>query len=229
MALSLNNAYGLRYNSLRLSEDLRVHSIRETVAKIKSNAATLISIVALVIGGSGAVLAFAPAASANGRPSTNPTACAGGQIVVNVTYTLTNDLDSAVGGSNWANDTLNRHLQVFDMGSGQFCGVLSDNGSFVTLGTVDPATGTAGSLAAGIRGVINGGYNTGNYSSSFTNANYNTQGNLGTFDANGPHPSIFSYTPEWPYSQPFWGWEYKTAQNGTWINAQAGNTGNISN
>ena len=175
----------------------------------------------------GLTVAVPMTAFAFGGPQTNPSACPDGKQVVNVTYTLTNDLDSAVGGQNWANDTLNRHLQIFQTGDGQYCAVLSDNGSFVTLGTVDPATGLQ-PLAAGINGVINGGYNTGNYASSFT-GDYATKGNLGTFDANSAHPSILSYTPAWPFSQPYWGWQYHTAKNGDWVNAAAGNSGDITN
>jgi hypothetical protein len=136
---------------------------------------------------SGAVLSLglSGAALALGGPETNPTACPSGKLVVNVTYTLNNDLDSAVGGSNWANDTLNRHLQIWQTGSDQYCAALSDNGSFTTLGTVDPGTGSQ-ALNAGIKGVINGGYNTGNYSSNLTTSNYPTKGNLGNFDANDP-------------------------------------------
>jgi hypothetical protein len=177
----------------------------------------------------GLVAAVPAAAFAYGGPETNPTACPGGKMVVNVTYEVTNDLDSAVGGQNWANDTLNRHLQVWQVGSDQYCAQLSDNGSFVTLGSVDPATGTPGALDAGISGVINGGYTTGVYSSSFSSSDYATKGHLGTFDANAAHPSILSYTPQWPYSQPYWGWSYHTAKNGDWVNASAGNSGDITN
>lgn len=176
----------------------------------------------------GLTVALQMPAFALGGTETNPTACPGGKQVVNVTYTLTNDFDSAVGGSNWANDTLNRHLQIWQMGDGQYCAALSDNGSFVTLGTVDPGTGTL-ALDAGITGVINGGYNTGAYTSTFVTGDYATKGNLGAYDANGSHPSILSYTPGWPFSQPYWGWEYRTAQNGTWINVSTGNSGDITN
>jgi len=159
------------------------------------------------------------AAFAYGGPQTNPTTCPDGKQVVNVTYTLTNDADSSYGGYTWATDTLNRHLQIFQTGNNQYCAQLSDNGSFVTTGNGDPDAVPGATLSAGVKGDIHGGYNTGNYASNLTSANYATNGNLGTFDANGSHPSISSYTPGWAGSQPFWAWYYHTPQNGNWTDA----------
>ena len=82
----------------------------------------------------------------------------GGKLVANVNYTLVNDYDSGVAGNAWANDTINRHLQVWQVGAGTFCAVVNDTGSFVTFAGASP--GNTGTVAAGITGRINGGYTT---------------------------------------------------------------------
>jgi hypothetical protein len=75
-----------------------------------------------------------------------------------------------------------------------------------------------------------GGYSTDNFSGTLSaNPDYKTNGNLGAFDASSPHPSIYSYLPGWNGNLASWGWEYKTSQNGTWVNASAGNSGDIIN
>ena len=50
-------------------------------------------------------------------------------------------------------------------------------------------------LSAGIKGVINGGYVTNNFTATFdpTGSAYATHGHLGSFDANLAHPSFLSY------------------------------------
>ncbi len=44
----------------------------------------------------------------------------------------------------------------------------------------------------------------------------------------GAHPSFLNYfsgSPAWDYAD--WGWAYHTAQNGNWLNADSGNTDDI--
>jgi hypothetical protein len=199
------------------------YSARTGVTKIKSRFANTKRTLALGIAGAGLTVALPIAAFALGGPQANSTVCSGKQVV-NVTYTLYNDLDSGLAGNNWANDTLNRHLQIWQNGT-TFCAAVSDNGNFVTIN--GPSPGNTGQVPNGLTGVINGGYTTGDYPSSFTSQNYSTKGNLGSFDANETHPSILSYTPDWAFSQPSWGWQYHTAKNGDWTNASAGTHGDI--
>src|SRR4029077_16396559 len=78
-------------------------------------------------------------------PSSNPVQCTHGALVVNVNYTLINDFDSGVAGNAWANDTINRHLQIRQDGNSSsttFCAMIDDTGSFVTFAGISPA-GTA--------------------------------------------------------------------------------------
>lgn len=175
-------------------------------------------------------------------PAANPVQCAQGKLVVNVNYTLKNDYDSGVAGNAWANDTINRHLQIRQVGRAlpdsttQYCATVNDNGSFVTFAGVSPA-GTS-TVSAGINGRINGGYTTILFTGTLNpSPAYATHGNLGTFDLQcidayncpGAHPSFLSYfsgSPSWDYAD--WSWAYHTAQNGNWLNADSGNTGDIS-
>ena len=173
-------------------------------------------------------------ASASNGGTYTPPQC-GGTMIANVTYTLTNDYDSGVAGNAWANDTVNRHLQVFDRGDGTFCAAINDTGSFVTFAGLSPQN--TGHVSAGISGRINGGYITNNFTGALDpSPAYATHGNLGSFDlqcdaffnCNGPHPSFLSYfssTGSW--TQPAWGWTYHTAKNGDWVNASTGNSGDI--
>jgi hypothetical protein len=80
---------------------------------------------------------------------------------INVNCTLKNDYDSGVAGNAWANDTINRHLQIRKVGNArpnattQYCAMVDDTGVFVTFaGVTRPARGMsplvspAGSWAA---------------------------------------------------------------------------------
>jgi hypothetical protein len=171
-------------------------------------------------------------------PSSNPVQCTHGALVVNVNYTLINDFDSGVAGNAWANDTINRHLQIRQDGNSSsttFCAMIDDTGSFVTFAGISPA-GTA-TVSAGIAGRIMGGYTTTLFTGALSSSPaYKTHGNLGTFDlqctdANtcpGAHPSYLSYfTSTSGNSLANWSWSYHTAQNGNWLNADTGNSGDI--
>jgi hypothetical protein len=176
------------------------------------------------------VVATAATASSN-----TPVACGNGKLIVNVTYQLINDYDSAVGGNAWANDTVTRHLQVFDLGGGSYCATVNDTGSFLTFAGASP--GGTGVVAAGIKGVINGGYVTTTFTGTLnTTQPYAMKGNLGTFDLQctdayncpGAHPGYYSYFSATSGDDlTTWGWTYRTAKNGDWTNASTGNAGDI--
>jgi hypothetical protein len=172
----------------------------------------------------------------NAPPSSKPAHCDKGKQIVNVNYTLKNDFDSGVAGNAWANDTINRHLVVMSLGGGTYCAVVDDNGSFVTFAGASP--NNTGTVSAGIKGRINGGYVTTVFTGTLNSSpTYKTHGNLGTFDlqctdANtcpGAHPSFLSYfsSQNWDQTYASWGWKYHTAKNGNWTNADSGNSGDI--
>jgi hypothetical protein len=170
-----------------------------------------------------------------------PTAMGGGaKVVANVTYTLKNDYDydSGVAGNAWANDTINRHLQVFNLGNGTYCAVVNDTGSFLTFAGLSPGQLVRCSMvSAGITGQIKGGYTTTTFTGTLDLAPiYALTGNLGTFDkactdaytCTGVYPSYLSYISTISGdSLANWGWSYHTAKNGDWVNAASGNSGDI--
>lgn len=188
-----------------------------------------------------AAVTASTALAVHSPPAANPVQCTKGTLVVNVNYTLKNDYDSGVAGNAWANDTINRHLQIRQQGnsqpslSTQYCAMVDDSGSFVTF--AGPSPQNTGTVSAGINGRIMGGYDTTLFTGLLNpSPAYSTHGNLGTFDlactdaynCPGAHPSFLSYfsgSPAWDYAD--WGWTYHTAKNGTWTNADSGNSGDI--
>ena len=181
-----------------------------------------------------ALATFAIASTASAE-SNNPQDCGKGKLVVNVMYNLYNNYDSGVAGNAWANDTINRHLQVWQVDAGVYCVAVNDNGSFVTFAGLSP--NNTGTVSAGIEGVINGGYYTNAFSGTLDpSPAYATRGYLGSFDlecsnaytCTGTWPSFLDYFNGSPsYDLADWGWTYHTAQNGDWVNAASGNLGDI--
>lgn len=209
------------------------YHVRQSYIRTRSKIKASLSGVILLLAGASIAAAAPFAAFAYGGSQTNPTAC-GGKVVVNVNYTLLNDTDSAVGGGTWANDTISRHLQISQVSDGMYCATVSDNGSFVTYDNTSPQ-GT-GTVTAGLTGVLSGGYRTDTFAGSLVSSPaYKTKGQLGSFDlacdrdqnCPGAHPTVSSFVTGWAGAQPWWGWEYKTSQNGVWVNASTGNSGDI--
>ncbi len=140
-----------------------------------------------------------------------------------------------MAGNGWANDSIDRHLQVWQAGDGGYCAVVNDTGSFVTFTGAGPSGN--GTVSAGIKGVIHGGYVTTVFAGTLSpTPGYATHGNLGTFDLEcvsayecpGAHPSFLSYFESEPsYDLAAWEWKYHTARNGDWVNAAGGNSGDI--
>ncbi|MGI0135360.1 MAG: hypothetical protein ACREBW_10440 [Candidatus Micrarchaeaceae archaeon] len=209
---------------------MKYYNVHTGVRKTATRLAIALSALGLTIASGGLALAISGTASA-AAPSTPtsymPGDC-GGKQVVNVTYKLYNDTDSGFFG-NWATDSLNRNLKVFDTGNGTYCATVNDTGSFVTTGPNSPQHGSP--LSAGINGVINGGYVTNDFAATLSaTPDYSTHGNLGSFDATLAHPSFLSYfdnSGSINWKQPTWGWTYHTAQNGNWVNASSGDNGDI--
>lgn len=210
------------------------YQVRQSYIRTRNKIKASLSGATLLLLGAGLAATAPVVVFAYGGDQTNPNAC-GGKVVVNVNYTLLNDTDSAVGGGTWANDTINRHLQISQVSDGTYCATVSDNGSFVTFDNASPAG--KGTVTAGTTGVISGGYRTNVFSGSLVTdpSPYKTHGQLGSFDLHcdrdqncpGAHPTVSSFVTGWGGAQPWWGWEYKTAQNGTWANASTGNSGDI--
>jgi hypothetical protein len=138
---------------------------------------------------------------------------------VHFTYTSP---DSGLGGNNWANDIINRQLQIWKVAGG-YCASVTDQGSFVTADGASP--GNTGHVRAGITGKMKGGYTT-TVLTGTLNSSMPTRGDLGSFtDTN--RPSFVTYGLSGDLA--VWGWSYQTASNGAWVNASTppGNSGDI--
>jgi hypothetical protein len=96
----------------------------------------IITLAALVIAAFGITAAVALAAP--NPVSTGKQACqASGQAVVNVHFTYTSP-DSGLGQNDWATDTINRQLQIWQTSSTTYCASVTDQGSFVTFQGTSP-------------------------------------------------------------------------------------------
>lgn len=190
---------------------------------IVATAAVLVA--ALSIAGffvfSGHAAAAAQPPQLNYGPQLNAAQCGSGTSVVDVTYKVVNDLDSSVTGANWATDSFNKHVQVWQTGANTFCAIVRYEGSFVTLGSNSPQN-TQAQIPAGITGTSEGGYRatfTGALIPSPTDPAF---GNMGTVDASSS--TAFDWTQAYftnfdNFDQVWWGWIYRTPKNGTWVNA----------
>ena len=173
----------------------------------------------------------------------NADQCPQGELVINVTHKVVNDIDSAVGGGFWATDTYNRHIQVWEVAPGTFCAVVRYTGQFVTDDGPSPQGTDIDGIAAGITGTFEGGYRSTIFSGTLNpGPAYRTRGNIGAFDYGcdvendpGDYSSctgLFSwvgtyFTSTSGFDLEWWGWVYHSGDNGTWVNSGDGNEGDI--
>ncbi len=157
--------------------------------------------------------------------------------VVDITFKVTNDSDSGTLGNVWANDNYNKHVQVWDQGSGNYCATVKYAGQFVTYKGPSPqAVTTSGTVGAGVKGAFEGGYQA--TFKGVLQSGLKTNGNIGTFDykCNGTYTcpgaydwvaAYFGPTADTTFAQPYWSWTYHGGNNGTWVNASTVNLGDI--
>jgi hypothetical protein len=180
-----------------------------------------------------AALALAAAASASpgvrlDRQDIAATQCTSGghaTEVVNVLYTLQHDADSGFAGNDWANDTILRHLRIWSESDGTYCVQVADVGTFTTFAGTSPSG--AGTVSAGVRGILDGGYVTTDVVGTFA-PTLPTHGYVGTYDlqcdstGNCPGTAIgwASYFSSVTSSDSFaqWGWIYRAGRHGSWLN-----------
>lgn len=166
-------------------------------------------------------------------------------LVVNVNFGILNDADSGTKGNEWAVDTINRTVQVYQISESSFCAVVTDQGTFVTVAGASPqaATDIGGTVSAGINGTLSGGYQE-TFDGTLRISSDGGQvffGNIGTFDyqCKGVDncPGAFDWLDNYftrvnqdSVNMFQWGWTYHTAcndANGSWTNALGGNSGDI--
>ena len=157
--------------------------------------------------------------------------CGPGKLVVNITYGVTNDVDSGVAGNNWAVDNYNKHIQIWQLGDGSFCAIGRYMGDFVTMTGRSPGNGSE--ISSGITGTFEGGWRGTISGALLASPAFKTKGNIGTFDYElgvAPLNVLATYfEPGYGFTYAFWGWIYNAGDNGKWINADTGNSGDIHN
>lgn len=181
-----------------------------------------------------------PDALLNWGSQVNPGQCDGanGDLVVNITHQVTNDVDSAVGGGVWAFDEYNKHVQIWQVGADTFCADVRYLGSFTTIAGKSPQ-GTD-TIAAGIEGTFEGGYIGTIVGTLNPSPAKRKRGNVGSFNYactasdSGGHETctgLFSWLSTYfssaSFSFDWWGWIYHAGNNGTWVNSSDGNQGDI--
>ncbi len=155
---------------------------------------------------------------------------------VDVTQGVTNDVDSGVGGNYWAYDDYQRSIRVWEIEESWYA-VVQYNGQFETVaGTSPNATGTVGE---GVTGTMQGGYVAYVSGDMLEQSGWPTQGYVGSFDYQGdPETGEIPGAVSWPtqyfdddfvFEYAWWGWQYLPVceSNGSWVNSQDGNAGDI--
>ncbi len=166
---------------------------------------------------------------------TGASACPSGPLVINVVEKVLNDDDSGVAGNAWALDDFVRQIQVVDTGGGTFCATVSYQGSFTTFAGISP--GGTGVVGAGVVGTFEGGYASTLFSATLKSTpGARVRGSIGTFDyrcdAAFNCPGFVDWTTLYfdnvsGFGLAWWGWTYHAGNNGSWVNAISGNSGDI--
>lgn len=148
---------------------------------------------------------------------------------ITVTYDFIT-IDSNTSGTYWAYDTFHSVVQIYDLGDGVYRLVWTDTGTFVSWAGVSPS-GT-GLVGDNVTGTVIGGQTIlvhGALKSELPSY-------LGFYDYGCDHDAncpgyvswrtlMFNSVDSYVYEQ--WGWTYTTCFNGTWVNADTGNIGDI--
>jgi hypothetical protein len=171
--------------------------------------------------------------------------CGNGTVVVNVAYTVQNDLDTSVpiGGVqyDWANDTYKRHVVVVKTGTNTFCAVAWSHETFTTLAGHSP--GGTGTIPAGIAGRLFGGYVTNQFHGTLLATSQSpTSGDLGTKnfacvassdhnDATKSCPGTFDWFAQYftagsgaDFALAKYLFVYHAKDHGTWVDKLSGGT-----
>jgi hypothetical protein len=139
--------------------------------------------------------------------------------------------DSGENGNNWATTTLTRKLKVCVVskpaeGVWTYKATVTDNGTFVTLAGDSPGAGTTAKLKGGFKGDVAGGF-----TATFTAPR--------EWDGSLTKPAASTKTGDWVKAAfptatfdtagavAGWGWTYTTCAGEKWVNAEKGNSGDI--
>jgi hypothetical protein len=109
---------------------------------------------------------------------TMKTFCGYGTIVLNFSYSVSNDTDYGVLGDPWAADDYTHYVQVIQTGWNTYCAATRYSGSFTTKAGLSP--GLTNVLPSGITGVLGGGDRF--VFQGTRNSGLPTSGSIGSFD-----------------------------------------------
>lgn len=161
--------------------------------------------------------------------------CTSGNLIINVVEKVVNDLDSGYGGNYWAQDNEVRQIQVLDEGNGTFCANVSYEGNFTTFSGKSPSGNST--VDAGVIGTFQGGYNATITGSLQLSPAWKTKGSVGKVDygcdQSGTCTNLVSWLDQYfdagykVSSLNTWGWVYHAGNNGSWVNANTGGSGDI--
>jgi len=179
-----------------------------------------------------------------GQQLTREMCHATGDPIINIEENIVNDVDSGQAGNNWAFDTIDRHIQVWNVGLNNYCGIIKDNAFFKGVaGETSPGQTVlnATSMTGDEHGKFEGGYRTTIFSGTLYVAdqtNWPLKGKVKPkpvdygCNIQGTCPGYINWTTKYftnisGYDLAWWGWIYHGGDSGTWVNAITGNAGDI--
>lgn len=158
----------------------------------------------------------------------------GSTLVVDAHQRISNDPDSGTFGGDWALDNFDRHIQIWAEGD-HYCAQADDNGTFTTFGGVNgksPQSGAAlssvitGTMVGGTHGVLTGTINAGGWGNNPPAVDCSATPDACSSGLTGYW--VHNYFPTGTYAYDNgWGWAYTAPSGEAWVNASAGNTGDI--
>lgn len=158
-----------------------------------------------------------------------------GRPVVNISYEVINSVDSGTGGNNWAFESYDKRIQLWDQGGGVYCAVVGYLGRFFGV-SGEQSPGNTEPLDGDERGTFQGGYRATVTGDLLDEAAWPTHGQAGVVDyecdIDGNCPGSVDWVGQ--YFQPgaalelvWWGWIYHGGRYGVWVNSSDGNAGDI--
>ncbi|HVC36313.1 MAG TPA: hypothetical protein VNE40_02605 [Candidatus Dormibacteraeota bacterium] len=216
--------YSLRHGSDRIIGFGPAHNIKASLSAI----AALLSIAIMT-----SVAYASPSVHTNYGSTLNASSCnSQNNPLVRVSLKVTNDADSGFAGNAWANDNYTKNIEVWQQSSNSFCAIVKYDGQFVTYAGPSPNNG--GTVGAGVKGTFEGGYQA-TFNGSLSTV-LKTKGYIGSYDFKcdtsfncpGYFDWLTAYFPSYSnFAEPYWAWNYHAGNNGSWVNASTGSSGDI--
>lgn len=160
-----------------------------------------------------------------------------GELVVNVTQRVVNDVDSGNSGF-WAYDDYRRLIRAWSVGDGTFCATVKYQGRFDAVeGRPSPGEDGGEPLTGEEEGRMQGGYAATIDGALVEDPDWPTRGFVGTTDYEGDveagtRPGAVDwvsdvYFEDATFSFDWWGWIYRGGRCGTWVNSVDEDCGDV--